>query len=95
MIKNAFKIEPTEDSLNFIVNEDITIKNPLEIYIQNIISHEIVYFTSIENKLFKLEWEYFLDKGSVYDFNIKLKKSSLFKKSLFQISKIYHLKMEI
>ena len=82
MINNAFTIEPTEDSLNFIVNEDITIKNPLEIYIQNIKSHEIVYFTPIENKLFKLVWEYFLDKGSVYDFKIKLKeKSSLFEKS--------------
>ena len=81
MINNAFTIEPTEDSLNFIVNEDTIIKNPLEIFIQNIGSHEIVYFTQVENKLFKLEWEYFLDKGSIYDFKIRLReKSSLFEK---------------
>ena len=83
MINNAFKIEPTEDALNLIVNDDIIIKKPLELYIQNRRSHEIVFLTSVENKLFKIEWEYFLDKGSVYDFYFKFnKKSRLNKKSI-------------
>ena len=83
MINYAFKIEPTEDSLNLIVNDDIIIKKPLELYIQNRRSHEIVYLTSVENKLFKIELEYFLDKGSVYDFYFKFnKKSRLNKKSI-------------
>ena len=82
-IDNAFTVETTVDSLNFIVNNDTKIKNPIEIFIQNRRSNEIVYFTPIENKLFKLEWEYFLDKGSVYDFKIKLKeKSNLIDKSI-------------
>jgi glycosyltransferase involved in cell wall biosynthesis len=83
MIKNAFTIDPSDESLNFVVNEDIIIKNPLEIFIQNRRSNEIVYFTPIENNLFKLEWKYFLDKGSVYDFKVRLKeKSSLIEKSI-------------
>lgn len=71
MIEEAFKIEPTEDSLNFIVNENVILKKSLQMYVKNRISREIVFFTSIENKLFKIEWEYFLDKGSIYDFYIK------------------------
>ena len=82
MINNAFKVETTDDSLNFIVNENKIIKDPLEIFIQNRKSNEIVYFTPIENRMYKLEWEYFLDKGSVYDFKLRFKdKSSLMKKS--------------
>ena len=49
MINGAFRIEPTEDSLNLIVNEDISIKKPLNISIQNRKSNEIVYLTPIEN----------------------------------------------
>lgn len=71
MLNNAFKIEPTEDSLNLVVNENISIKKPLQISIVNRRSHEVVYLTSIEDKLFKIEWKYFLDKGSYYDFYIK------------------------
>ena len=71
MVKGAFEIKPTEDSLNFIINENTTVKKPLQIYIKNRRSHEIVYLTPVENKLFKLEWEYFLDKGSIYDFYLK------------------------
>ena len=76
MIKDAFKIEPTGDSLNLIVKDDISIKKPLEIYLQNRRSHEKVCLTSIENKLFKIEWEYFLDKGSEYEFYLKFNKKS-------------------
>jgi hypothetical protein len=53
MINDAFKIEPAEDSLNLIVNDDIIIKKPLELYIQNRRSHEIVFLTSVENNYLK------------------------------------------
>ena len=76
MVEDAFKIEPTEDSLNLIVNDDVSIKKPLEIYVQNRRSHEKVFLTSIESKLFKIEWEYFLDKGSEYEFYLKFNKMS-------------------
>jgi glycosyltransferase involved in cell wall biosynthesis len=89
MTKEAFKIEPTDDSLNLIVNDNITIKKDLEVYVQNKRSHEIVYLTSIENRLFKIEWEYFLDKGSSYDFYMKLnKKSRLNVKSILNYKNI-------
>jgi len=83
MIKEAFEIEPTKDSLNFIINENTTIKKPLQIYVKNRRSREIVYLTPFENKSFKLEWEYFLDKGSNYDFYLKFHgKSRLDAKSI-------------
>jgi glycosyltransferase involved in cell wall biosynthesis len=83
MIDNVFIIEPTQEALNFIINENKVIKNRIKLFVQNRRSHEIVYFTPVENNLFKLEWEYFLDKGSIYDFKIKLKgKSSLLEKAL-------------
>ncbi len=82
MIIDAFTIEPTDKYLNIVVNENKIIKDPLEIFIQNRKSNEIVYFTPIENSIYKLEWEYFLDKGSVYDLKLRFKnKSSLMKKS--------------
>ncbi len=82
MINNTFTIEPTGESLNFIVNQDTIIKDPIKIFVQNRISHEIVYFTPVEDNLYKLEWEYFLDKGSTYDFKVNLKeRSSLLKKA--------------
>ena len=74
MINGAFRIEPKEDSLNMIVNQDISIKKPLNISVQNRKSNEIVYLTPIENSSFKIEWEYFLDKGSNYDFYINYNK---------------------
>lgn len=89
LTNEAFEIEPTEDSLNFIVNENIIIKKPLQIYIKNRISNEMVYLTSVENKLFKLEWEYFLDKGSIYDFYLKFHgKSRLNEKSILNFKNI-------
>jgi hypothetical protein len=85
MVKDAFRIEPMADSLNLIVNDDVSIKKPLEIYVQNKRSHEKVSLTSIENKLFKIEWEYFLDKGSEYEFYLKFnKKSRLNEKSILK-----------
>ena len=74
MINGAFKIEPKDDSLNLIVNEGISIKKPLNISVQNRKSNEIVYLTPVENSSFKIEWEYFLDKGSNYDFYINYNK---------------------
>jgi glycosyltransferase involved in cell wall biosynthesis len=89
MIEEAFEIEPTEDSLNFIITENTTIKKPLQIYIKNRISREIVYLTPSENKSFKLEWEYFLDKGSNYDFYVKFHgKSKLDAKSILNFKDI-------
>ncbi|MGB9979569.1 glycosyltransferase family 2 protein [Methanobacterium sp.] len=89
MVKEAFEIEPTEDSLNLIVNEDTTIIKPLQIYIKNRKSGEIVYLTSDDNKLFKLEWEYFLDKGSIYDFYLKFHgKSRLNEKSILNFKEL-------
>ncbi len=76
MLNDAFKIEPNQKSLNLKVNDGVTIKKPLEIYIQNRRSNEIVYLTSVKNELFKIEWEYFLDKGSDYDFYLKFNKKS-------------------
>jgi glycosyltransferase involved in cell wall biosynthesis len=83
MINDAFTIEPTDDSLNFVVNENIVIKDPLELFIQNRRSNEIVYFTPIKNMMYQLEWEYFLDKGSVYDFKLRFKEKSSFMKRSF------------
>ncbi len=71
MVNEAFEIKPTKKSLNFIINENTTIQKPLQIYLKNRRSREIVYLTPVENKSFKLEWEYFLDKGSIYDFYLK------------------------
>ena len=89
MINGAFRIKPTDDSLNLIVNDDISIKKPLEISIQNRRSNEIVYLTSVENRLFKIEWEYFLDRGSDYDFYLKFsKKSRLNEKSIINFKDI-------
>lgn len=89
MINDAFKVKPTEGSLNVIVNGNTSIKKPLQMYIKNRKSHEIVYLTPIENRLFKLEWEYFLDKGSAYDFYLKFHgKSRLNEKSILNFKDI-------
>jgi glycosyltransferase involved in cell wall biosynthesis len=71
MINESLTIEPKEDALNFIVSKNTIIKKSLKLYVKNNRSNEIVYFTLIENKLFKLEWEYFLDKYSRYDFYLE------------------------
>ena len=96
MINGAFKIEPMDDSLNLIVNQDISIKKPLNISVQNRKSNEIVYLTPVENSSFKIEWEYFLDQGSNYDFYInynkkfRLNTKSIldFKETLFKTEKM-------
>ncbi|MDD3984709.1 MAG: hypothetical protein PHY59_02205 [Methanobacterium sp.] len=85
IINNAFTIKPTKEALEFIVNNDVVIKDSLEIFVENRRSHEIVYFTQLGNNLYKLEWEYFLDKGSTYVFKVKLKEMPiLFEKTFIR-----------
>ncbi|KZX11456.1 hypothetical protein [Methanobrevibacter curvatus] len=74
LVKNIFKITPKKDGLYvFLMSDDVINKN-LKLLLSNPSTGETIYFDYIkEKKMFKLKWEYFLDKKSEYDFFLQFK----------------------
>ncbi|MDR0912623.1 MAG: hypothetical protein LBM96_08520 [Methanobrevibacter sp.] len=77
-LNNLFNITPKRDALYIFLMKKEEIPEDLKIIIKKRETKEIFYMDHLIDKLtFKIKWEYFLDKGSSYNFYIQMNNKNI------------------